>query len=138
MFLSKYAQAFLTAPVPIVKAAAGCPVFAWMPSPMAACLYLFGPESLGGYGDLAAKIAVVAKKQNIPKTEAAHHVYLREQGAVIRVAGTPDMYDYEYHPQVVRAQSAAWCTWVLTCRAERDAGVGGRLPSRRTPHTAGR
>jgi hypothetical protein len=103
----KHVQAFLTAPVPVVKAAAGCAVFAWMPSPMSACLYLFGPESLGGYGDLAAKIDAVAKEQNLPKTEAAHRVYLREQGLVIRVAGTPDMYDYEYHPQVVRAQCLA-------------------------------
>jgi hypothetical protein len=113
------AQAFLTAPVPTVKEVAGCPVFAWMPSPMSACLYLFGPESLGGYGDLAAKIAAVAQEHDISKTEAAHRVYLREQGAIIHVPGTPDMYDYEYHPAVVSAQPAAQCVSMrahLPCR----------------------
>jgi hypothetical protein len=97
------AQVFLGPPIFSVKAAAGgCPVIAWVPSPMSSCLLLLGPEVYGGYGNMDEKAAAAAREQGKTELEVADSLYNRAEGKVIRIAGLPDVYDYEYHPQAVR------------------------------------
>lgn len=87
----------------VVKVAAGgVPIISWMPCPMSACLHLFGPETLGGYGDLDGKIIAAAKTQGKPEAEVADGLYERKEGAITATPGVPAVYDYEFHPQEVR------------------------------------
>jgi hypothetical protein len=78
-----------------------------MPSPMSACLHVMGPEELGGYGDMDARLAEAAQAQgkSIMAREVADSIFLRTAGKVIQGPGMPAMYDYEYHPQEVRPTS---------------------------------
>jgi hypothetical protein len=85
-----------------VKAAAGgVPIVKWMPCPMSAFLHLFGPETLGGYGDLDAKIAAAAKAQGKTEAEVADSLYERKEGEIVVTPGVPALYDYEFQPQEV-------------------------------------
>jgi hypothetical protein len=54
----------MTCSVKAVRAIAGteCAVLAWMPVPAGAILRFFGPEDLGGLGDLEGKIAAEAAR----------------------------------------------------------------------------
>jgi hypothetical protein len=65
--------------------------------PMSSCLHLFGPEELGGFGDLKARVTAAAKAQNKTEAEVAGGI-LEPRGAVVRRPGVPDMYDYESFP----------------------------------------
>jgi hypothetical protein len=67
---------------------------------------MFGPKALGGYGDLDAQIVAAAKTQNRTEAEVIDSIYLRRQGVIIATPGTPDLYDYEFHPQEVREPSS--------------------------------
>jgi hypothetical protein len=69
---------------------------------MSAGLYLGGPEDLGGYGDLNAKLEAAAAAAGKTINEVADSVCNLNSGTVKKVAGVPDMYDYEYEPQEVR------------------------------------
>jgi hypothetical protein len=69
---------------------------------MSSVLHLSGPESLGGYGDLAAKLDAAAKAAGKTVPEVADSVFRQVSGNIKKVAGLPDMYDYEYVPQEVR------------------------------------
>jgi hypothetical protein len=86
-----------------VKAAAGdVPLVHWMPCPISASLHMFGPEAMGGHGDLDAKIIAAAEAQGKPEAEVADALYDRKEGAIIETPGVPALYDYEFNPQEVR------------------------------------
>jgi hypothetical protein len=97
-------QVLTTPPASAAKAAAGeaCPVIAWLPSPMSANLLLFGPESLGGHGDIDQKLADAAQVQGKTIPEVADSVFKRTAGVIVKAPGAPDMYEEEYSPQEVR------------------------------------
>jgi hypothetical protein len=88
-------------PATVKAAAGGAPIVRWMPCPMSGCLHLFGPEALGGHGDIDAKIAAIAKAQGKTEIEAADGLCERNEGAIITTPGVPALYDYEYQPQEV-------------------------------------
>jgi hypothetical protein len=98
-------QLMSTPPFPDVRAAAGgAPVLAWVPTPMSGCLYYVGPEDMGGFGDLNARVAAAAAVPAAQgKTEAeVADALLAPRGVVIKRPGAPDVYDYEFSPQEVR------------------------------------
>jgi hypothetical protein len=51
-----------------------CPVIAWSPSPLSNVLRLAGPESMGGNGDMQAKIADLMAKNEKTFDEVADEV----------------------------------------------------------------
>ena len=40
-------------------AGSGVPVYAWQSSSVSGCIYMFGPEDLGGLGDFAKKLEMI-------------------------------------------------------------------------------
>jgi hypothetical protein len=68
---------------------------------MSGVLYIAGPEELGGYGDLAAKLDAAVKATGKTVAEIGDTVYGKAEGKVVKIPGVPDMYDYEYFPQEV-------------------------------------
>jgi hypothetical protein len=53
---------------------ADCPQLSWMPTPAAPMLRLFGPEELGGFGDLKGKIDAEAALSGKPAEEIGMNV----------------------------------------------------------------
>lgn len=96
------------------------PIYAWQTGAVPAMLYYFGPESLGGGGDLAEKISKIelenteARDKEIGRvciplcccllTLTVRKIYRRLDGKVVKMPGIPLMYDYEYFPQTVRIE----------------------------------
>ncbi|PAV16814.1 UDP-Glycosyltransferase glycogen phosphorylase [Pyrrhoderma noxium] len=62
-------------------------------------LFMFGPEELGGNGDLAEKIKKIETHDEKEKAKEADKLYRRCYGNLINLAGRPPMYDYEHVPQ---------------------------------------
>jgi hypothetical protein len=85
-----------------------CPAYGWVSSSLATFLRFSGPEALGGFGDLAAKIdaaAAAETAQGKTLAQIADGVWKQTSGSVVKLPGIPDMYDYEFFPQEVRAPS---------------------------------
>jgi hypothetical protein len=80
-----------------------CPAFAWVATPMSAFLRFAGPEELGGFGDLDAKMKTAAEREGRSLLEIAASMGGPVGDDIVRVPGLPDMYHYEYHPQEVRS-----------------------------------
>lgn len=94
------------------------PIYAWQTGAVPAMLYYFGPESMGGGGDLADKISKIEsdddenRDKEIEKvgdplccfflTLTGRKIYSRLDGNIVKMPGIPPMYDYEYFPQIVR------------------------------------
>jgi hypothetical protein len=68
---------------------------------MFSVLHISGPEELGGYGDMAGKLAAAVKATGKTIVEVADSVFLTAAGDITRVPGIPELYDYEYFPQEV-------------------------------------
>ncbi|KAI0775764.1 UDP-Glycosyltransferase/glycogen phosphorylase [Trametes elegans] len=83
------------------KVAPEVKIFTWYPSAAYSGFYLFGPESLGGRGNLLLKADEDAAKTGKPFDVAAAEVFSKIEDKVVRVPGLPPMYDYEYYPQVM-------------------------------------
>lgn len=62
-------------------------------------LFMFGPEDLGGNGDLAEKIKRISTEDEKERSKEADKLYRRCYGNLIHLAGRPPMYDYEHVPQ---------------------------------------
>ncbi|KAF8067710.1 UDP-Glycosyltransferase/glycogen phosphorylase [Lyophyllum atratum] len=75
------------------------PIIAWATGGSGAFIRGWGPESMGGLGDLGAKADAEAARTNKSSTEAGEQLYKHTDGSVIQVPGVPAMYDYEYFPQ---------------------------------------
>jgi hypothetical protein len=79
-----------------------CPAFGWVSSSLATFIRFSGPEDLGGFGDLAAKItAAVETQPDKTLAQVADSVWKQTSGNVIKLPGMPDLYDYEFFPQEV-------------------------------------
>jgi hypothetical protein len=59
--------------VSVIKevSAGACPIMAWFGAPISSCLNFMGPEHMGGYGDLRAKIETAAKESGRTPIEVA-------------------------------------------------------------------
>ena len=84
-----------------------------------AIIRFFGPECIGGKGDLEAKTDAEVVRTGLsadeigPKVHILYHtsrrtnvilyskMYYRTEGKVIRIPGLPVMHDYEFFPQKV-------------------------------------
>ncbi|KAH8110135.1 UDP-Glycosyltransferase/glycogen phosphorylase [Phellopilus nigrolimitatus] len=76
------------------------PVYAFESGAAAGCIYLFGPEELGGGGDLLAKLAAIPHKDEKAVNDEAERIFRRADGELLTIPGIPPMYDYEYSPQI--------------------------------------
>ena len=81
---------------------------------------LFGPEYMGGAGDIGAKIDAEVARTGLsadeigPKVLVSYNastdelsdlispkIYYHTEGKLVRIPGLPEMYDYEFFPQKV-------------------------------------
>ncbi|KAI0674843.1 UDP-Glycosyltransferase/glycogen phosphorylase [Trametes maxima] len=88
-------------PIRTVKRSSGSSVkvYAWMGGSTYAIFYLFGPEKLGGRGNIHVKAEQEVQKSGRPYTEVITEMAFVPKGEVVRIPAMPPMYDYEYHPQ---------------------------------------
>ncbi|KAJ7617138.1 UDP-Glycosyltransferase/glycogen phosphorylase [Roridomyces roridus] len=75
------------------------PIFMLVPVHSGSILKLFGPESLGGFGDVGARVDEEAARTGRDPVELGEEVLAKAEGRVIRIPGIPAMYDYENFPQ---------------------------------------
>ncbi|KAM5530918.1 hypothetical protein V8D89_015408 [Ganoderma adspersum] len=94
---------FAVEPFNAIKALSGnsVKVFSWHPGLTYALFYLFGPEHLGGRGNLRPLIEEKARETGRSFGEIAREVVFTPTGKVVRVPGMVPMYDHELHPQVL-------------------------------------
>ncbi|KAF8797535.1 UDP-Glycosyltransferase/glycogen phosphorylase [Phlegmacium glaucopus] len=75
------------------------PIIACVAAGAGALLRLFGPESMGGLGDIGAKIDAEAARAGVASIDIGEEIFRRTEGKLIRVTGLPAMYDHEFFPQ---------------------------------------
>ncbi|KDR73136.1 hypothetical protein GALMADRAFT_722028 [Galerina marginata CBS 339.88] len=75
------------------------PIMSWMTGHASSLLRLFGPESLGGIGDIGAKIDAEATRLGVTPEEIGEKIYNHTDGTLVKTSGLPAMYDYEFFPQ---------------------------------------
>ncbi|KAF8194757.1 hypothetical protein K438DRAFT_1968703 [Mycena galopus ATCC 62051] len=85
------------------------PVFTFISTHSAVLIRRFGPESLGGRGDIGASIDAEALRVGKTAEEVGNQMMMHTDGTLLRVPGVPAMYDYEEYPQVpFEGQSAVF------------------------------
>ncbi|KAF4610327.1 hypothetical protein D9613_010450 [Agrocybe pediades] len=77
------------------------PIVAAITAHASSIIRLFGPESHGGIGDLSKMVEAEAERTGKKPEEVGDEVLQATSGKVVKIAGIPDMYDYEYFPQVL-------------------------------------
>ncbi|PAV19567.1 UDP-Glycosyltransferase glycogen phosphorylase [Pyrrhoderma noxium] len=77
------------------------PIYAWQTGAAAAVLYMFGPEHLGGLGDLVEKLEKIEAEDEETRDKEILKIYRRNSGKLTKVPGLPPMYDYEFSPQLI-------------------------------------
>ncbi|KAF8903485.1 UDP-Glycosyltransferase/glycogen phosphorylase [Gymnopilus junonius] len=75
------------------------PIFAWITGHASSIIRTFGPESMGGIGNLAKKIAAEAARTGATPEEIGDKVFKHTDGTIVKIPGLPAMYDYEFFPQ---------------------------------------
>ncbi|KAH9476214.1 Anthocyanidin 3-O-glucosyltransferase [Psilocybe cubensis] len=76
------------------------PIIASVPLHASCVIHLYGPERLGGNGDLSGKIEAEATRRGVTPREIGDSIFYHTEGKVIKVPGLPDMYDWEHFPQL--------------------------------------
>ncbi|KAL5488481.1 hypothetical protein ACEPAI_6599 [Sanghuangporus weigelae] len=76
------------------------PIYAWQSGASTAALYIFGPEYLGGNGDLAEKISKLTAENPDIQDKEIETIYRRINQKLVELPGLPPMYDYEHIPQI--------------------------------------
>ncbi|PPQ87580.1 hypothetical protein CVT25_006080, partial [Psilocybe cyanescens] len=64
-------------------------------------LHRYGPEHMGGQGDLGGKIEAEAARLGVTVEEIGDAVFYRTEGKINKVPGLPLMYDWEHFPQLL-------------------------------------
>ncbi|KAI0743908.1 UDP-Glycosyltransferase/glycogen phosphorylase [Daedaleopsis nitida] len=93
---------FAPGPFHSVKAVSGnsVKVYGWSPGLTYAVFYLFGPESMGGKGNVRLKAEEKARLTGKSFRDAVKElVFEPVEGEIVRLPGMPPMYDHEYFPQ---------------------------------------
>lgn len=105
----------------------GVKAYMWFPGPLSSFFNIFGPESLGGKGNIRLKAEEEARRTGKSPVEVVSEVWrsfcakplsglliyyclvqmFQVRGNVIRAPGMPPMYDYEHEPQDV-SMSSMW------------------------------
>ncbi|KAF8515046.1 UDP-Glycosyltransferase/glycogen phosphorylase [Hysterangium stoloniferum] len=75
------------------------PILGWHTSNTCAVLRYFGPERLGGLGDVATKALKVSEKTGVSIDDIEPQMFRPTHGGLVHVPGLPPMYDYEFFPQ---------------------------------------
>ncbi|KAF5312054.1 hypothetical protein D9619_003768 [Psilocybe cf. subviscida] len=78
---------------------ASVPIIAMNFTPAAPFIRLFGPEGMGGLGDLGARVDGEVERTGRDAAEVGAEIYYRAVGEVLNIPGLPAMYDYEAFPQ---------------------------------------
>ncbi|KAI0738932.1 UDP-Glycosyltransferase/glycogen phosphorylase [Daedaleopsis nitida] len=92
---------FAIDPLDSIKALSGdsVKVYSWHPGLTFAMFHLFGPESLGGQGNIRIKAEATARLTGRSYAEVANEMSWHPKGNVVRIPGMPPMFDHEYYPQ---------------------------------------
>ncbi|KAJ7231994.1 UDP-Glycosyltransferase/glycogen phosphorylase [Mycena rebaudengoi] len=77
------------------------PIFAFVSSSASAMIRLLGPESLGGLGDFGARTDAEALRTGKKPEEIGDEIFKYTDGTVVKIDGLPNMYDYEWFPQIL-------------------------------------
>ncbi|KAI0769598.1 UDP-Glycosyltransferase/glycogen phosphorylase [Trametes elegans] len=95
------ADTFCVDAVAVVKALSGdsVKVYAWHSASTYSLFTLFGPEKLGGFGNVRQKAEEEVKRTGKSYRDAVFDIALKPKGDVKRLPGIPPMYDYEYFAQ---------------------------------------
>ncbi|KAF8067713.1 UDP-Glycosyltransferase/glycogen phosphorylase [Lyophyllum atratum] len=75
------------------------PIISWMTGGGSTLIRCWGPESMGGRGDFAAKVQAEAARTNESLAEVGEKLYRHTDGSVVKLPGVPAMYDHEFSPQ---------------------------------------
>ncbi|KIJ46329.1 glycosyltransferase family 1 protein [Sphaerobolus stellatus SS14] len=78
----------------------GVTILGWSPANNSAALRMYGPEDLGGTGDVVAKALVEAEKTEKSAKEIQNYLVYPVEGEIIDIAGIPLLYDFELVPQL--------------------------------------
>ncbi|KAI0769595.1 hypothetical protein BD413DRAFT_75482 [Trametes elegans] len=97
------ADGFCVDAVAVIKALSGdlIKIYAWHSASTYTLFHLFGPEKLGGRGNVREKAEEVAKQTGKSFREAVLEIAFSPKGKVVPLPGLPPMYDYEYFPRDV-------------------------------------
>ncbi|KAF7342294.1 Glycosyltransferase family 1 protein [Mycena venus] len=76
------------------------PIFMFVAGNAGALIRMFCPESMGGQGELGAKIDAEALRVGKPVDEIGDELFTRTDSSVLNIPGIPAMYDYEAFPQI--------------------------------------
>ncbi|RPD78353.1 UDP-Glycosyltransferase/glycogen phosphorylase [Lentinus tigrinus ALCF2SS1-7] len=93
---------FAIDPFNSIKAISGSSVkvYAWLPGLTYAIFHLFGPEKLGGKGNIRVKAEDMAHQTGRPFEEVVQELaFVPQEGLVVRIPGMAPMYAHEYFPQ---------------------------------------
>ncbi|KAF9557517.1 UDP-Glycosyltransferase/glycogen phosphorylase [Agrocybe pediades] len=77
------------------------PVFAWATGHAPSIFRVFAPARLGGKGDIKAQTEAEAARLGITPEELGDKLFKDTTGAVMKLPGVPEMYDYEEQPQIL-------------------------------------
>ncbi|KAI0644656.1 UDP-Glycosyltransferase/glycogen phosphorylase [Trametes meyenii] len=92
---------FAIEPIRAIKrlSAPSVKVYGWMGGSTYGIFYLFGPENIGGRGNLHIKAEQEAQKTGRSYDDIVWELAFSPKGEVVQIPAFPPMYDYEYHPQ---------------------------------------
>ncbi|KAL5527981.1 hypothetical protein ACEPAG_6782 [Sanghuangporus baumii] len=76
------------------------PVYAWQSGSATAVLYLFGPETFGGKGDLAEKLSKITAEDAIGREKEIAMVLRGSGQKLLALPDLPLMYEHEHRPQI--------------------------------------
>ncbi|KAJ7161847.1 UDP-Glycosyltransferase/glycogen phosphorylase [Mycena crocata] len=75
------------------------PIFMFIAGSPASLLRVFGPESMGGLGDVWKNLDAEALRTGRTSIDLGEEIIKHTEGKVFKVPGMPPMYDYEAYPQ---------------------------------------
>jgi len=77
------------------------PIINCIPTGAGPIIRFFGPESMGGKGDIGAKIDAEVARTGLSAHKIGPEIINHTEGKLIRIPGLPGMYDHEFFPQKV-------------------------------------
>ncbi|PPQ96596.1 hypothetical protein CVT26_010751, partial [Gymnopilus dilepis] len=89
------------------------PIFAWMTGHASSILRLYGPEEIGGIGNLGARIDAEAARTGVAPEEIGDKIFKHTDGTVCNIPGLPAMYDWEWFPQKACLPQSAQLSFCL-------------------------